>query len=186
VKILLPENAPFDLNQPTSKLIDSKMCVFEYSDKDYMDFYFKKITTFISYRYPTVELLIGGKYRLALPLNWRVLVTNTHDYMCRLVPIEDLFHFENQVPVFNPYHIGLPKIMDVEIVNLNPSPIEHFVPKLPKKNLLVMPVGHQGQWETRTINKDGSWNYYPECIYACDDIDMSKCELNLHTDLIGE
>lgn len=186
MKILLPENKPFDLNQPTNKLIDSKMCVFEYSDKDYMDFYFKKITTFILYRYPTVELLVGGKYRIELPLNWRILVTNKHDYICRLVPVEDLFHFENQIPVFNPYHIGLPKILNVEITNINPAPVEHFVPKIPKKNLLVLPIGTKDQWETRIIDKDGVKHFYPECIYACDDIDMSKCELNLHEDIIGD
>ena len=68
MEILLPTNTNFNLNQPKSKLIDSKMCVFDYADKDDMDFYFKKITTFISYRYPTVELKIGDKYTLDIPL----------------------------------------------------------------------------------------------------------------------
>ena len=66
----------FDLNQPSSKLIDNKICVYDYSDKEYQDFYFKKISTFISYRYPSVRLLIDNTYNIELPLNWRILVTN--------------------------------------------------------------------------------------------------------------
>ena len=61
MEILLPENKPFNLNQPKNKLIDSKMCVFDYSDKDDKDFLFKKITTFFSYGYHMVELQIGEK-----------------------------------------------------------------------------------------------------------------------------
>ena len=39
MEILLPDNTNFNLNQPTSKLIDSKMCVLDYADKDNVDFY---------------------------------------------------------------------------------------------------------------------------------------------------
>lgn len=185
MNILLPDNEPFNLNQPSNKLIDNKMCVLDYSDKEDIDFFFKKITTFISYRYPTVDLLIGKKYRLTLPLNWRIMVTNDYDYVCRLIPVEELLHFDNQIPVFNPLHIGIPKIMDVEITNINPTHIEHFVPKLPKKNILIMPIGNYNTWETYTIDNIGNRTYYPECIFACDDIDGSKCELDLYNDIIG-
>lgn len=180
MEVLISPTEIFDLNQPTSKLIDNKLCVYDYADKEYQDFYFKKISTFISYRYPTANILIGKKFRLELPLNWRILVTNEHDYVCRLVPIEDLLHFENQIPVFNPFHPGMPKILDAEITSINPNPIEHFVGKLPKKNLLVMPIGNKYSWETRTMDfKSGEETLYPECVFACDDIDMSKCEFDL-------
>ena len=39
MEILLPENTNFNLYQPKSKVIDSKMCVFDYADKDNMDFH---------------------------------------------------------------------------------------------------------------------------------------------------
>lgn len=185
MEILIPENTSFNINQPTSKLIDSKMCVFDYADKDNMDFYFKKITTFISYRYPTVELKIGDKYFLELPLNWRILVV-AYDSLCQLISIEDLLHYQHQVAIFNPYYIGIPKIVDVSIKNINPNPIENFVPKLPKKNLLVMPLGNKNNWDNVIVNKETKEvNYYPDCLMVCDDIDTSKCELNLHDDIIG-
>jgi hypothetical protein len=186
VDILLPENKPFNLNQPTNKLIDSKMCVFDYADRNDMDFYFKKITTYILYRYPTVELSIGDKYTLEIPLNWRVMITNSHDYLCQLIPVEELLHFEHQTPIFNPYYIGIPKIMDITIKSVNQTAVEHFVPKLPKKNLLVMPVGNKNLWDNKIVNHDTKEvSNYPDCIMACDDIDTSKCELALWDDIIS-
>lgn len=180
MEVLISPTETFDLNQPTSKLIDQKLCVYDCADKDYQDFFFKKISTFISYRYPSATLLIGGKYRLDLPLNWRVLVTNSHDYICKLVPIEDLLHFDtNQVPLFNPFHPGLPQLLDVEIHSLNPNPVEHFVPKLPKKNLLVMPITNNNCFTTIEDKSGKVTEKLPNCIYCMDDIDSSKVEFDL-------
>ena len=185
MEILLPENTSFNLNQPSSKLIDSKMCVFDYSDKDDIDFYMKKITSFISYRYPSVELLIGNKYHLELPLNWRVMIADKHDFICQLVGIEELLHFPNDTVIFNPYYIGNPKFVDLKIIKINPNPIEHFVPKLPKKNCLVIPLGNKEDWGTTIENNvTGERVKYPDCLIACDDIDTSKMELNLYNDII--
>lgn len=183
--VLISPTDVFNLDQPTSKLIDNKICVYDCSDKDYQDFYFKKISTFISYRYPTVSLLIGDKYRIELPLNWRILVTNDYEQICRLVPVEDLIHFGNQIPVFSPFHPGLPKILDVELTSINANPIEHFVPKTPKKNILALPIGDKKIWNTKVFNRNDSIEtIYPECMYACDDIDSSKVEFSLY-DMIG-
>ena len=185
MEILLPTNTSFNLNQPTSKLIDSKMCVFDYSDKNDIDFFMKKITTFISYRYPTAEILVGGKYRVELPLNWRVMITDKHDFLCQLVGIEELLHFPNDTCIFNPYHVGQPTFCQLKIVKINPNPIEHFVPKLPKKNCLVIPLGTKDQWTNFVEDRDtGKITYYPECLIACDDIDSSKMELDLWNDII--
>lgn len=184
MNVLLPENQPFDINQPTNKLIDSKICVFDYSDKEEMDFFFKKITTYIQYRYPTVELMIGKHYNVELPLNWRILVTNTHDYICQLISIEELLHFDHQTPIFNPFYVGIPKILDVKVIGINQNPVEHFVPKLPKKNLLVMPIGTKNEWRNKITGRDGTETNYPDCMYVCDDLDTSKCEIGLYEDII--
>lgn len=187
MEILLPENTNFNLCQPKSKLIDSKMCVFDYADKDNMDFFFKKITTFISYRYPTVMLNIGNKYNLEIPLNWRILITNTHDFLCQLVSVEELLHFDHQTPIFNPFYVGVPKIVDIKIKSVNQTAIEHFVPKLPKKNLLIIPLGSKNEWTNKICNPiTGEENVYPDCIMMCDDLDTSKCELELYKDILGE
>lgn len=183
MQILLPENKAFNLDNPTSKLIDQKMCVYDYSDKDYQDFFFKKITSFISYRYPVVELQIGNRYTVELPLNWRILVSNDFDYMCRLIPMEELLHFGNDIPVFNPLYIGLPKILPVKIININTNSVSHFVPKLPKKNLLCIPLGNNETLYHKTI--DGVDISYPDCFYACDDIDTTKLEIDLNEIIDG-
>ena len=185
MEILLPTNTNFNLNQPTSKLIDSKMCVFDYSDKDDTDFLFKKITTFFSYGYHTVELQIGKKYKLEVPLNWRIMTINDHDLMCQLVSIDELLHFDQQTVIFNPFYTGIPKIVDIKINSVNPNKVQCFVPKLPKKNLLVVPLGSKKDWDNKVVNpKTGETTYYPDCILMCDDIDSSKLDLNLYDDII--
>ena len=74
----------------------------------------------------------------------------------------------------------------IKINNINQNAVEHFVPKLPKKNLLVMPLGTKKDWKTTIVDKTtGESHFYPDCIMMCDDIDTSKCELNLWDDIIG-
>lgn len=155
------------------------MCVFDYADKSDMDFIYKKISNFLMYRYPTVSLQVG-KYTIDLPLNWRILVCNDYDYVCQLVPVEDLLHFPHTTAIFNPFYVNIPKIVDIKIKGINPHPIDHFVPRLPKHNLLVLPLGNKNDWETKVYDR---WtqeeHIYPDCLYACDDIDTSKFEVDL-------
>ena len=179
MEVLISPTETFNLNQPTSKLIDQKICVYDCSDKNYQDFYFKRISTFILYRYPTVTLLIDKKYTLELPLNWKLMVTNDDDYICRMVPIEDLLHMDtNQVPLFNPFHPGVSNIPHVEIKSLNPNPVEHFVPKLGKKVILALPITNNNCYSTVEDKKGNIIEKYVKCVYAVDDIDSSKIEIN--------
>lgn len=185
MEILLPTNEKFNLNQPTSKLIDSKMCVFDYSDKEDCDFYYKKITSFISYRYPTVTLALGEKYTLELPLNWRIMITNNYDYICQLIPVEELLHYQQQTLIFNPFYNSIPMIKNITIKGINPTPVEVFVPKLPRKNLLVLPIGNKKDWDNVVLDRHtGERKVYPDCIMACDDLDNSKFEMELGKILI--
>ena len=179
MEVLISPTETFNLNQPTNKLIDQKMCVYDCSDKTYCDFFFRKLSTFIAYRYPTATLLIDRKYTIELPLNWKILVTNSHDYICKPVAIEDILHLDtNQVPLFNPFHPGISKLPHIEIKSLNPNPVEHFVPKLPKKSLLVLPITNNNCYTEIKDSKGNIIEKYVNCIYAMDDIDTSKIEFN--------
>ena len=187
MKVLTPDNLPFELNQPTSKLVNEKMCVFDCSIKDYKDFFFKRITNYISYRYPMVMLKIYNEresFNVSLPLNWKIATTNENDFICEMTSIEDLVHYEHTVPVFNPIHIGIPNLMKIKIVGINPVMIEQFVPKLPKKNLVVLPLGLENQWHK--IQENGKEKKLPPCILAMDDIDTSKIQFDYFEDIVGE
>lgn len=187
MQVLIPENIPFELNQPTHNLIDAKMCVFDCSNKEYKDFFFKKITNFILYRYPTVLLKIYNEktsFYLNLPLNWKIAVTNDNDYICDLINVEELVHFDHTLPVFNPLHIGIPTLMKIKIVGIIPTMVEHFVPRLPKKNLLVIPLGIENQWHK--ITENGEERKFPPCILAVDDVDVSKISFDYFEDIVGD
>ena len=61
--------------------------------------------------------------------------------------------------------------MDVEIFSINANPVEHFIPKTPKKNILALPIGNKNIWDTKIYNRNDNLEIiYPDCIYACDDI----------------
>ena len=48
-----------------------------------------------------------------------------------------------------------------------------------------MPLGTKNEWDNKIVNPyTGEVNYYPDCILMCDDIDTSKCELDLYNDII--
>lgn len=186
MKVLSSDNLPFELNQPTHKLIDTKMCVFDTADKTYKDFFFKKITNYISYRYPTVLLKIYNEktsFNLTLPLNWKIVSLNESDFICDIVNLEELVHFEHTVPVFNPLHIGVPNLMKIKIIGINPVMTEHFVPRLPKKNLLVLPLGNESQYHT--IYENGVEKKFPPCLMAMDDADVSKITFDYFEDVVG-
>lgn len=181
MNVLTSPTEIFNLDQPIPKLVDNKICVYDCSNKDDQDFYLKKITTFISYKYPTVTIKVGDKHKIELPLNWKILIADDYDRICKMIPVEDLLHYENKIVMFSPYHPGLPKLLKGDILSINPHSIEHFVPKLPKKNILALPIGNKNIWDTKVYNYfNDSIDIYPDCIYACDDIDSSKIEFNLY------
>lgn len=184
MEVLVSSNKSFNLNQPSNSLLDEKFCVFDYSDKDDKDFYFKRVSKYFSYRNAVAELKIGNYY-LDLPLNWKVLVTNTYDYMCNLVSIEDLLHYPHKTAIFNPYYYCVPKIVNISINNINFKPIEHFVPYLSKKNVLVLPLGHKKDYPNKIKDdNDNVIDTYPDCILACDDVNNTKFEFDLYNDII--
>jgi len=187
MKVLSSDNLPFDLNQPTHKLIDTKMCVFDTSDKNYKDFFFKKITNYISYRYPSVMLKLYNEktsFNITLPLNWKIATLNESDFLCDIVSLEELVHFEHTVPVFNPLHVGIPNLMKIKITGINPIMTEHFVPKLPKKNMLVLPLGDEKQYHK--VIEHGEEKLYPPCFLAYDDCDSSKITCDYYADIVGD
>ena len=84
------------------------------------------------------------------------------------------------------YHPGKPKIVEIKINKINPNPIEHFVPKLPKKNCLVIPLGNKEVWDNKIVDRDKDTEQtFPDCLIACDDIDGSKMELELYNDVLA-
>lgn len=188
MKVLISPDEMFDLNQSDYKLIDMKCCIFDYSDDDNRDFRMEHISQYSSYRYPTVELCINEKYYLELPANWNILTTHPEEHICQMSSFDELLHQQMYVPLLNPYSVSKSEIVPIEITKINPSYVEHFCPRLPKKSILVLPLGNSA--------KDGFYIYeniktqekkwYPYCVLAWDNADSSKCTIGYDNDLLGE
>lgn len=186
MQILNVENKAFELDQIRTKLNDLRICVLDCSEKDNIDFFFKKITSYLQYRQPAVELQIGDK-QIVLPLNWKILCTNDEDYTLEIVNIEDLIHETYYTPVFNPLHVYVtPAPVEIKVLRIIPSGIEWFVPKLPKKTLVALPIGSEKDYKT-TKYDSGETEKYPECIFAMDDLNSLKLQnVTLHDVLYME
>lgn len=180
MRVLTGPTEIFDLNQSDNCLLDLKYCVYDYSDPDEMDFYMRHITSYSSYKYPTVTLLIDGKYHLEIPANWNIM---SYDNVCELSSIDEFLHRQCKIPMFNPFYIGIPKLVDVEVIKINPNYVEHFCPRIPKKNILALPVG--GKNDGIEVNENGKKIIYPYCIFGLDNADISKCNLNLYDDMLN-
>lgn len=188
MKVLITPEEMFDLNQSDSKLSDLKCCVFDYSEDDNHDFQMIHITQYSSYRYPTIELCIDNKYYLELPANWNIMTTHPEEHVCQMTSFDELLHQQIYVPMLNPYCPSNAHIVPVEITKINPSYVEHFCPRIPKKNILVLPLGNSAKdgFFTYKNIKTQEKHWYPYCILAWDNADSCKCCLGYDNDLLGE
>lgn len=180
MQILNVENKVFELDQIRTKLNDLRICMLDFSEKDNIDFYFKKITSYLQYKQPAVELRIGDR-RIIVPLNWKMLCTNDEDYNLEIVNVEDLVHETYYTPVFNPLKVYMtPTPQAIEVLRIIPTGIEWFVPKLPKKCLLAMPLGTEKDYEIKEMS-NGVIEKYPVCVYMMDDLNSLKLQnVSLH------
>lgn len=191
MKVLTSATETFDLNQSDMRLLDLQYCVYDYSDDKNRDFMMAHISQYSSYRYPTVELMVNNKFFIELPANWMILTTWEGDRICQMSSIDELLHQRMYVPVFNPYNVSFARIVPVEVTNINSKYIEHFCPRLAKKNILVLPLGKTREdgypiYEKDKMGESVVKDYYPYCIMGWDNADASKCTIDFYYDIIGE
>lgn len=167
MKVLTSPTETFDLGAPNSSLFETQFCIYDYTESNNRDFFFKHVAKYSYYCYPSIDILIDGKYTVSFPANWNIMSCNENN-ICTMVQLDELLHTEIKVPLFNPYSNEL-TLVSAEITKINPEYNKHFVPKIGKRNILVVPVTEDRE--------------YPLCVLAWDNVDVSKCELNLNKDI---
>ena len=79
MRIISGLNEELELN--TISTLDEKdhyALFFDFSEKDYCDYYFKKINTFQRFTAPMMKIYIGTT-EVLLPLHWRILCVDKTD-----------------------------------------------------------------------------------------------------------
>lgn len=140
MRILTNTNSTFEINDVPDQVDDLRYCVLDYSDPNYVDYYFLPLVFLESFSSPAVDLQIG-KYRIQMPIDWSIVIgDHGHIEVANLKHINDK---EFQAFSFNP--IGedrkgyIPSFFQVDMVNIFPD-VKWFFPKLKHGHLLAVPL----------------------------------------------
>lgn len=182
MKVLSSAESTYNLDRYTEDTKDNiYYCVYDISDPNNTDYYFKKMSIYQTFSYPAVTLEIGGKYEVDIPLSWKTFSVYIDNSDAELVDIEEFLNFDYQVLIFNPFRSFVPRFMDAKITKVYNSDIKWYVPKLSKKNYMVLPLGEEKDWtEVKRENNQGlHYERYPECIIVADETEKLKKPISL-------
>lgn len=186
MQILTEPTAALELDQEPDKLRKLYMCIFDYADAKNRDFRFINIRQFLSYHFPTASLLVDGKYHYVLPLNWNILTGEPEEGECVLTTLDMLLHRQMYTPLVNPFYASKGRMVTVEITKVNPINVEHFVPKLPSKSVLMLPIGNRNTDCIESIDfKTKESVYYPLCLMGADSSVAGKCLIDFYSEIIN-
>ena len=130
IKILTHENKSYDLDHIPDEVEDIRYCVLDCTDKQEIDFYFLPLIFLESFYSPAVVLDIG-KYRVRMPLDWSILVTDETFHDMEIMPLTSINDRGFSTVVFNPLRHMVPETFEVNISNVY-ADIKWFFPKLKK------------------------------------------------------
>lgn len=91
-----------------------------------------------SFYSPAVVLDIG-KYRVKMPLDWSVLVTDETFHDMEIMPLTSINDRGFSTIVFNPLKHMVPETFEINISNVY-ADVKWFFPKLKNGNVLAVPV----------------------------------------------
>lgn len=169
MQVISEPNKILELN--TISTLDSKehhALFFDFSEKNYCDYYYKKLNTFQKFTAPMMEIYIGN-IPLYLPLHWRILCVDTTDGSLSINGVEDFLHYNMDAFVFNPDFDVHFEEAEIRVSNILTNEITTFAPKIQARNLLVLPIDNVKS----TFKKDKRVEYH-SCIYVTDNIDNMK------------
>lgn len=156
----------------TISTLDSKdhhALFFDFSEKNYCDYYYKKINTFQKFTAPMMELYIGN-IKLTLPLHWRILCVDRISGDLCVANVEDFLHYKMDAFLFNPEYDIKFDHAEIRVANILTNEITTFAPKIQAKNLLVIPLDD----EKSIIKLNEERVSYHSCIYVTDNVDNMK------------
>lgn len=138
MKILMETNTSFDMNQLPSQIDELRYCVLDYSDPKDVDWYFIPLIFLDSFSRPAADLKIG-KYRIQVPLDWSVVISDKNFGNLEIIEIKQLNDRPFEAFILNPINGYIPDFGEVTIENIFPD-VNWSVPKLKNGHILAVPL----------------------------------------------
>jgi len=139
MKILTPDNNVYEINEVPSQVDDSlRYCVLDYSNQADVDFLFFPLVFLDVFPRPAADLQIG-KYRVQMPLDWSIVITDKHLGNMEIIELKQLNDRDFDAFVLNPIRGYAPQFLEVTIQNVFPD-VTWSIPKLKRGHILAVPL----------------------------------------------
>lgn len=140
MRILTVENRVYDLDSVPDRIDDIRYCIFDTTDKNYMDYYFLPLVFLESFHAPAICLKIG-EYNIQMPMDWSILASDEEFGGIEIIPLASpLLNNRGFVsPVFNPMKNTIPEPAEIQITNIYQD-VKWYFPKLKNGHILVVPL----------------------------------------------
>jgi hypothetical protein len=138
IRVLCPENLSFDMNDLPNQVDDLRYFVLDYGNQDDVDFYAIPLFFLDVFSRPAADLKIGP-YRITMPLDWSVVITDRDFGYLEVIELAKLNDREFDVFALNPIAGYLPEFYDISIQNIFPD-FSWNMPRLKFGHLLVVPL----------------------------------------------
>jgi hypothetical protein len=154
MKILTLDNKTYTLEKIPEYVDDNlRFAVLDNSNPNDPDYFFIPLIFLESFNAPAAVLQIG-KYKISMPLDWKMLVGDAEQGELFMLPITSLNDRGFESFVFNPLTGSKPEFIEVDIVDIYQE-IKWYFPKIKSGQILAVPL------------ESGS---NPQCAYFVKDI----------------
>ena len=167
MKILTLDDRTYKLEK-IPEWVDEKLrfAVMDNSDPANPDFFYIPLIFLESFNAPAAVLQIG-KYKLKMPLDWKMLIGEQGQPEMHVLPITSLNDRGFDAFTFNPLSSSKPDFLPIDIVDIY-TEVKWYFPKIKSGQMLAVPL------------KDGP---RPMCAYFVKDISR-QCEVIEYSKLI--
>ena len=166
MKILTLDNTSYNIEKIPEYVDDSlRFSVLDNSNPEDPDHFFIPLIFLESFNAPAAVLQIG-KYKIKMPLDWKMVVGEAEQGELHVLPITSLNDRGFDAFLFNPLSSGKPEFDNVDIIDIYQE-VKWYFPKIKSGQLLAVPLS------------DGP---KPQCAYfvkdisrQCEQLDYGQC-----------
>jgi hypothetical protein len=126
------------MNDLPNQVDDLRYCVLDYGNNTEIDFYFIPLIFLDVFSRPAADLKIGP-YRITMPLDWSVIITDRDFGYLEIIELKHLNDRAFDVFCFNPIDGYLPEFHEISIQNIFPD-FSWNMPRLKFGHILAVPL----------------------------------------------
>jgi hypothetical protein len=139
MKILTIDNRTYTLEKIPEYVDDSlRFSVLDNSNQNDPDYFFIPLIFLESFNAPAAVLQIG-KYKIKMPLDWKMVVGDAEQGECFVIPITSLNDRGFEAFMLNPITGSKPDFAEVDIVDIYQE-VKWYFPKTKSGQILTVPL----------------------------------------------